>query len=239
MKQFLKSNKIISGFFGISILVSFLYILSLDKKEWFPHAGDWFNLLFQLSVGFIINFIFYVTQVYIPQYKQKMEASRCIEIRIAGIVCHMREIFSHLGSKYMGHYDEDDISDSYMFELLRKMNINDRIGVLNARRTYSSNVSDEMHFTVKEWIITRIELVESEIDKLMKYYAPYINTELMKTLESILKSAMHQTMARSLLQLPAGISFGESNDDIFLKPYFDLMKELETIEKQYKQQTQK
>lgn len=50
---------------------------------------------------------------------------------------------------------------------------------------------------------------------------------------------MHQTMARSLLQLPAGISFGESNDDIFLKPYFDLMKELETIEKQYKQQTQK
>jgi hypothetical protein len=46
-------------------------------------------------------------------------------------------------------------------------------------------------------------------------------------------------MARSLLQLPAGISFGESNDDIFLKPYFDLMKKLETIEKQYKQQTQK
>lgn len=71
MKQFLKSNKTISGCLGISILVCFLYILSLDKKEWFPHAGDWFNLLFQLSVGFIINFIFYVTQVYIPQYKQK------------------------------------------------------------------------------------------------------------------------------------------------------------------------
>ena len=235
MKQFFKSNKTISGCFGVSILICFIYILSLDKKEWFPHAGDWFNLLFQLSVGFIISFIFYVTQVYIPQYKQKVEASRCIDIRIADIVRHMREIFSYLGSKYMGHYDEEDISDGYMFELLKKMNINDRICVLNARRTYSTNFSDEMYFTVKEWIITRIEFVESEIDKLMKYYAPYINTALMKTLENILKSAMHKNMALSLLQLPAGVSFEKINDDIFLKPYFDLMKELETIEKQYKQ----
>lgn len=235
MKEFIKSNKIISGCFGVSIVVCFLYILSLDKEEWFPHAGDWFNLLFQLSVGFIINFIFYVTQVYIPQYKQRMEASRCIGIRISEIVGHMREIFSHLGGKNMDHYDEEDITDAYMFELLRKLNIDDRIGVLNVRRTYSTSVNDEMHFTVKEWIISRIEFVESEIDKLMKYYAPYINTELMKTLECILKSAMHQNMARSLLQLPAGVSFKESNDDIFLKPYFDLMKELEAIEKQYKQ----
>lgn len=239
MKQFLKSNKTISVCFGISILVCFLYILSLDKKEWFPHAGDWFNLLFQLSVGFIINFIFYVTQVYIPQYKQKMEVSRCIEIRIAEIVGHMREIFLHLGKKYMGNYDEDKISDEYMLELLRKMNTYDRIDVLNGSRTCSSGVSDEMYLTVKEWIITRIQFVENEIDKLMKYYAPYINTELMKTLESILKSNMHNIMARSFLQSPNDVSFRNINDDRYLKPYFDLMKELETIEKQYKQQAKK
>ena len=235
MKYFLKTNKTISSCFGISLLICVIYILSLDEEEWFPHAGDWFNLLFQLSVGFIINFAFYVTQIYIPQYKQNIEANRCISIRISEIVAHMREIFSHLGSKYMDHFNEDDVTDQYMFELLRKININDRIGVLNVRRTYSTIVNDEMHFTVKEWILTRIEFVESEIDKLMKYYAPYINTELMKTLEDILKSAMHQNMARTLLQLPAGVRFEESDDDIFLKSYYNLMKELEKIGLQYKQ----
>lgn len=81
----------------------------------------------------------------------------------------------------------------------------------------------------------QIKFVEDEIDKLMKYYSSYVNTELMHTLEDILKSAMHQTMARSLLQLPTEVRFDESRDDIFLKPYSDLMKELEKIGLQYKQ----
>ncbi len=56
----------------------------------------------------------------------------------------------------------------------------------------------------------------------------------MKVLEDIPKSAMHQNMARILLQLPDGIRFEESKNNSFLKPYYDLMKELEKIGLQYK-----
>ena len=38
----------------------------------------------------------------------------------------------------------------------------------------------------------------------------------MKTPERILQSAMHQNMAKSFLQSPAGISFDSCNDDVFL-----------------------
>ena len=141
----------------------------------------------------------------------------------------MREIFSQLGKKYMGTYDENNVTDEYCYELLRKINVNDRIDVLNVRRTYSASVDENAHFTVKEWIISRVAFVESEADKLLKYYAPYVDAELMVAVEDILKSSMHQNMAWSLLQLPNGITFESSNDDIFLFPYYELMKKLESL----------
>ena len=235
MRDFIKKNRIIFLCFCVATCICIIYVRTLDQKEWFPHAGDWFSLLFQLSVGFIINFIFFVTQIYIPQYKHNREANRCIHIRINEIVGHMREIFSQLGKKYMGTYDENNVTDEYCYELLKKINVNDRVVVLNVRRTYSPIVNEDAHFTVKEWIISRVEFVESETDKLLKYYAPYIDTELMVTLEDTLKSAMHQNMARSLLQLPNGISFESTNDDVFLFQYYKLMKKLESVSEKYKQ----
>lgn len=235
MRDFIKKNRVIFPCFCMSALICIIYIFTLDQKEWFPHAGDWFGLLFQLSVGFIINFIFFVTQIYIPQYKQNREANRCIHIRINGIVGHMREIFSQLGNKYMGKYDENNVSDEYCYELLKKINVNDRIGVLNVRRMHFPIIDENAHFTVKEWIISRVDFVESETDKLLKYYAPYIDTELMVTLEDILKSAMHQNMVRSLLQLPSEIYFESANNDIFLFQYYKLMKKLESVSEKYKQ----
>ncbi len=115
MLIFVRKNKVISICVSVSFVVCILYMMSLDKEEWFANAGAWFNLVFQFSVGFIKN----ITQVYIPQYKQNEEANRCIGVRIAGVIGYMREIFSHLGVKYMGCYDENEISDEYMLNLLK------------------------------------------------------------------------------------------------------------------------
>ena len=235
MKEFIAKNKIIFSCFCVATLIGVVYILTMDQEEWFPYAGDWFDLIFQLSVGFIINFIFFVTQIYIPQYKQNREANRCIYIRINDIVSHMRELLSHLGNKYMETYDENNATHEYWYELLKKVKTNDRIGVLNVKRAYSPRVDENAHFTVKEWIISRVEIIESDIDKVFKYYAIYIDAELMITLEEILKSAMHQNMARCFLQMPNGISFECTNDDSILFPYYNLMKKLETVSKRYKQ----
>jgi hypothetical protein len=63
MHRFIKHNKVITAYFVVSFVVISLYILSLNETEWFPHVGDWFNVLFQLSIGFVINFIFGVVAV--------------------------------------------------------------------------------------------------------------------------------------------------------------------------------
>ena len=52
-------------------------------------------------------------------------------------------------------------------------------------------------------------------------------------LEKILKSSMHKNFARNILQSPGDLSFEKCDEDIFFAPYFDLMKELESLKEQY------
>ncbi|MBR2674791.1 MAG: hypothetical protein IKE52_04980 [Mogibacterium sp.] len=122
----------------------------------------------------------------------------------------------------MGKYDEDSATREYWLEVLRRINIDDRVRVLNPIRLTYTSPGEESYFTVREWFQSRVEFVESDADKLMKYYTPYITADLMKTVEQVLKSPIHQNLVRSMLKSPMGISFSGINDDIFLKPYFPL-----------------
>ena len=233
MMRFIKQNHILSICSVISLIIILLYLNSFGKPEWFPYAGEWFSALCQLALGFEINLIFYITQVYIPRKNQELQARRCICARLTDIITYMRDIVFVLGHKYDNCFDEQNITDQTLFKILCKIKTDDRIQKINPIRSYSPVVQDGDYYTVKEWIINRVEFVEDGIDKLFKYYAPYINPELMTILESILKSYMHTGLARSLLQLPTSLSFEEYHNDNLLKPYYDYTKDLERIRDEY------
>lgn len=228
--RFVKDNKALTAGFGISIVLCILHILSIKKEEYFPHAGEWFNLVFQLSVGFIINFIFYLTQVYIPRYKENKEIKKCIKARIESVINKMERIFDVLGKNCMGQPDDKNATEEYFLNLLRSIKKDDSTSILNVMKLKEiGSVRDETYYTVGESITTNIACIEDEIDKIMKYYPQYVNIELMKTLEDILNSMMHKCFARTILQLPR-VTLKDIQDDDYLKPYYDLMKRLEVIE---------
>ena len=233
IKIFKRQNIILFWCFIVSIIICISYILTLHEKELFPGGGAWFDLLFQLAVGFMINFMFYITQVYIPRYKQNIEVNKCILARISNIVHYMNSLFEELGKFYMKGYNENSVTDEYLYGLLEKINVTDRVDVLNSNRTNLGYTNAESYFTVKEWIISRVDFVEKEIDKIFQYYAQYITTDLMKSLESIQRSPIHQNMVRSLFQMPICPTFKGINQDIFMKPYYKQMKNLEDIKANY------
>ena len=230
LRSFVKNNKLITICCMFSVLIIILYIGSLGKKEIFSHVGDWFSVIFQLAIGFIINFIFYVSQVYVPQIRQRKQAYRCIYKRISKVKTHMNTIFVQLGEKYVESYDnKNPLTEQQLSEICHNLNFSDEISVVNIQRIYQDN----SHFTVKEWLLSRIQYIESEINKLYLYYATYISSDLMEVFEKILESPMHQNMARSFLQSPINISF-KKGEDIFFEPYYKLMQELEKVGKMYK-----
>ena len=234
VKNFFKHNKAICSLFIASLVIIILYIYSLDKIEWFPHADVWFQVLFQLSIGFLVSFIFYIMQVYIPQKKLTEQANKCIQDRIQNIVDKMEDIFRRIFEKYDGTYNEESLTCEKFLEMLHKIRTLDRINVIAASRSHSGQIDENSYFTIKEWILTRLDFIEHDIDCLFKYYSAYVTPELLNVLEKIIHSTMHKNIARVTLQMPNGISFESCNEDFFLKPYFDLMKELESLKRQFR-----
>lgn len=231
MKSFFKENRLISFVFIFSVLVVVVYMITLDVPEWFHHAGEWFNILFQLAIGFIINFMFYVTQVYVPKIRQTRQAYKCIYKRVTTIESYMRDIFDKLAAIYISEYKAGkELTEEQLTVILHNLDFDQEVNVINVNRANRSNC----HFTTKEWLHSRLEFIEHDIDKLYLYYSSYISPELMDVLEKILKSPMHQNMGRTLMNLPQKISFKECNEDIFFKEYYELMKELEIVGLQYK-----
>ena len=123
-------------------------------------------------------------------------------------------------------------TDEQFLKIFKQINLNDRVNVINITKRYLPD-SDASYFTVREWIDSRVQFVNIEIDKMLKYYSPYINSELMMIMEEILKSSMHNVMFNIILKSPNNSSFAECDTDFILKPYYELMEKLKEISKEY------
>ena len=173
MKRFIENNILIFWLGVLSAIISISYAITYNMPDYFGIEG-WYSLLNNLAIGYLAALIFYIIQVYIPQYKQNQQVYACIQARIENIVRHMKEIFDELGKRYIENYSEKGITDELLFDLLKRINSNDRVQVLNTARLSSTTVTDGDYFTVKEWIISRLNFVEHEIDSLFKYYPSYM-----------------------------------------------------------------
>lgn len=223
IKRFIKGNRIITVVFVFAIFVVFAYMFSLDAKEWFKHAGDWFGVLFQLAIGYIINFMFYVTQVFIPNHKRNEMVEKCIRNRIEQIIKDMRDLIDKLSQIYLPDHKVGEYTKKDLALLLKKLDFADEVKVAKI----SSMPNQMKYFTVKEWMYKIIKDVEMEIDQLYKYYAVDISPNLMDVLEKILKSNNHVHMPL-FMESRVGVTFN-SCDDIFMYPYYELICELEQI----------
>lgn len=220
---FIKKNKWISTLFAISLVIVISYILTLDCPELFDGAGEWFNLAFQFSVGYIINFMFYITQVYIPSSKREATVRECIAKRISNLVQHMDNLLLQLANKYAsGHkgntYTEEDFKEMLHFKF------SDEVPVLNVSKATPNN---PVHFTVREWIGVCIAETERDVDRLFKYYASDISVNLMETLEAIGQTELYRKM-KIFLSSPCGCDFSKA-ETRFFSEYYQLMQKLREI----------
>ena len=63
---FIERNKTLSWMFIIATIIILSYYLTYDMPEIIPGIEKWYNLLTNLCIGVVINFFFFLFQVYIP-----------------------------------------------------------------------------------------------------------------------------------------------------------------------------
>lgn len=228
--DFMRKNKWITGAFFISILIVVSYILTMDLPELFDGAEEWYNLLFQLSVGYIINFMFYIMQVYIPNSKRNVTVQASISKRISMLIDHMNGALSRLAEIYIVNHKGPAYTEEELTQIMTKLRFSDKVKVLDAGRTTQNN---NVYFSVREWLIKCILDTEKDIDSLFKYYAADISVNLMEVLEAIPRSSYYSVM-HTLLTSPNDVDFSEaalSPKGNFFFEYYGFIKQLEKIQK--------
>lgn len=92
MKKFYKRYRWLTICGILSIIVIILYFATYTWPELFPGAGRLFEILFQISIGYIINFIFFVVNIYLPQLTLENKAAQVCELPIVSLLEEIRDI---------------------------------------------------------------------------------------------------------------------------------------------------
>lgn len=228
--QFVESNRIISILAFVSVIIILSYILTMDCPELFPGAERWFNLMFQLSIGFFTSFVFYITQIFIPEYKAKVIINKNVKKRVGKIINDMDRSLSALVNKYSSNKGKDNgkYTNQALNEAKCKLRFNDDSNIVDASLTTVEMLSNPVYIKVGQWIKQCIYYTERDIDMLFRHYAPYLSPNLTDTLESILNSVYH-TQVSEFISYASEVSFGKMEPD-FLVEYSNLMEKLKEIQ---------
>lgn len=222
---FIKSNLWITAFFILSILIITSYILTTNLPELFDGAEELYNLFFQLSIGYTINFMFYITQIYIPNNKREAAIKNCISKRISQIESDMYKLLTPL----IEIYSQGHCGKKYTDEELRRLE-NLRFSDTVKRAKVSTSATGEVvYYTVREWMTGSIYTVDDDIDCLFRYYATNISADLMEILEKIRQSYFHTTM-QTLLANQKDTRLNQFACTCSTQ-YYQLIQELEEIHK--------
>ena len=228
--QFVKSNRIISILAFVSVIIILSYILTMDCPELFHGAERWFNLMFQLSIGFFTSFVFYITQVFLPEYKGRLIINKNVKNRVGKIIIDMDRSLSALVDKYSSN--KEKVNGKYTNQALNeakcKLRFNDDSNIVDSSLTPTEMFSNPVYIKIGQWIGQCIYYTERGIDMLFRHYAPYLSPNLTDTLESILNSVYHTLISR-FISYASEVSFGKLKSD-FLVEYSDLMEKLKEIQ---------
>ena len=88
-----KENKTLCIITFISIIIVLSYNLTLNMPELIPGIGIWFTLLYDLCIGVLINFIFFIYQLFLPSYKHQKKAFSMIKPNLEKLYFDLSDIF--------------------------------------------------------------------------------------------------------------------------------------------------
>lgn len=170
VKKFIKNNRVLSAMTFVASIITISYTLTSDLPELISGIGKWYKLSNDLSIGILINFIFYVFQIYIPQQEAEKNSFPAIKPELIMIVENIQEIMLVLES-YLPDFREGkfDVSDNVVQYMLQ----ND----INVRKGWARQ------FDLYQDFLPMINSVGGSLDKLLSsVFIQHCDRELIELL---------------------------------------------------------
>ncbi len=220
MKYFIKQHKALTFFIILSIT---FVILSLIHQTKGSKSSPIDILVVQIAIGFLINFIFYVTMSFIPE-KRKLEYSRKIIARRLNYLIGQMKAFPDAIIKQFA----PDESENRVTRLTKASNHLDSLQVLDSAGVCLTNTGTYTKWTVGNFLYTKTMRVEEEIDRILRYYSYAVTPELDELFDRILHTGIHTSLK---MHHEHNSPFVNESDDFLI--YDKLADELEKIKESY------
>ncbi|MBC5997744.1 hypothetical protein EAI30_16860 [Romboutsia ilealis] len=166
-------------FFVISFLIVISYIVTNDWPEMFAGADMWYNLASQIGIGYIINFIFYIMQVWMPEKKKHEFAKNIVKNKNSYVLKEMARSLSMI-------IDIDRIE-----EIKNSEDILTYIEGLDLQYGSGYDVYNN-EINKLEFILMKIDKINQKISDIFTVAGPYLDAECLKCLDDIIESEYHE-----------------------------------------------
>lgn len=189
--------------FILIIIVKFsplkdIHTSQIDYISWFPYGFELGEVVFDLSVGYIVSCIFYFIVVYLPEEKKRKRAMTIIENRIDNILGNMGIIIYY----YFHKNGITESNDEILKEQVKKIDKLDPDNKMNFKYQYiEKSTGRTVPFSTGDYTeLMELEQHRSSIQEMINgiFQIPVIinvDHDLIVTLEEINKCLLFGTVA--------------------------------------------
>lgn len=190
--SFLRKYTILSLIGLAAIIICFLYYITWDCEELFHNAGVLFEMIYTISVSYIVSLIFYFFQVFLPNYKKEDAQRWFLKHQIDEILLLMNKPFKELfGNTEESTYDLSNITEEAYNNLGIKYD--KPIAIYRYHR----------QITAEEYMEECVDRIDCIIKDLLVHYVGIMNSVEYPLLQKIYQSNYHCFVRDNILN-PSG-----------------------------------
>lgn len=219
IKCFYKENKVLSKLSIGAVTYVIFYYVSYNIPELWKNASVVVDILFQLSLALIANFIFFIFQMYIPNFKRNSKIQPIIKRKISKICAHINDPFPEITKKYLKiKKNLNELTDSDIKLIAEKYRPQDISTVQVAFEC--------RNLTYNQYFKLCFEEIDGIVQELIFAYAPYLNEEQRDILILLKENPFRQLFDNPLMNLfdTTGIQGGATL--YTFKKYKDIYEEI-------------
>ena len=170
IKCFYEENRVLSYLsLGATAFVLFYYF-SYDLPEIWKNASVVADILFQLSLAILANFLFFVFQIYIPKYKRTCRIHQLVIHKIKDICQNMNAPFLSITEKILNSKKSlDKLSDNDIQMIAKSYRPLDKTDIQVAFWRYNLTYDQYFKYCFRE--------IDATIQELLFSYEPYLSNE--------------------------------------------------------------
>ncbi|WCK53825.1 hypothetical protein PP175_21285 [Aneurinibacillus sp. Ricciae_BoGa-3] len=207
---------------AVVIIVLTQFIWS-DKPEFIPgFSAKVGNILFNISMSYIVSYIFYVIVTYLPDRKNKRYINTHVQKLLESVIRDFKQVTNYMEQASKITIDLEHLSQNNIEDMLKNINPNSHAPVI----TFNNNLIVNLSWS--NYLLSHIKNEKENINKVF-LYMPFLDARLILNLNEIISCDFYQR-GEQIFQIPI------SNTDLstFKQEFFNYCKLMIQFEKKTK-----